>query len=100
MKIVFFFFSFSKPSPTSYRYYCWNIPFELQYKILIYLLQKIVRDKKAALLLDKLLVALQKAVNEDEIGKTGGSKSYAAPLEGLSDFPETRRMELADGRGV
>ncbi|XP_014231759.1 uncharacterized protein LOC106655734 [Trichogramma pretiosum] len=56
-----------------------------------------VLPKRAALLLDKLLVALQKAVDKDEIGKEG-SKSYARMQSDFPDFPESQKFLLADDK--
>ncbi|XP_014214886.1 uncharacterized protein LOC106644051 [Copidosoma floridanum] len=54
--------------------------------------------KRAALLLDRLLVALQKAVDNEEIGKNG-YKTYARTLPNYSDIPESEHgMQLTDER--
>ncbi|OXU29576.1 hypothetical protein TSAR_015903 [Trichomalopsis sarcophagae] len=52
-----------------------------------------VMPKRAALLLDRLLVALQKAVENDEVGK---ENSYVRSLPDFSDMPDSQRMQLSN----
>lgn len=55
--------------------------------------------KRAALLLDRLLVALQKAVENDDVGKES-SNSYVKTLPDFLDMPESQRMQLSDEKTV
>lgn len=55
--------------------------------------------KRAALLLDRLLVALQKAVENDELGRED-AKSYVRSLPDFSDVPESQRMQISDEKTV
>ncbi|XP_058794625.1 uncharacterized protein LOC131666202 [Phymastichus coffea] len=52
--------------------------------------------KRAALLLDRLLVALQKVVDNDELGKGGVSGSYVNSLQDYPDISDSPRMQLGD----
>ncbi|XP_011500872.1 PREDICTED: uncharacterized protein LOC105364591 [Ceratosolen solmsi marchali] len=52
-------------------------------------------SKRAALLLDRLLVALQKAVENNELEK-GGSKPFVRSLPEISEMPDSPRMHLSD----
>ncbi|XP_003426067.1 uncharacterized protein LOC100680495 [Nasonia vitripennis] len=54
-----------------------------------------VMPKRAALLLDRLLVALQKAVENDDVGKEN-SNSYVRSLPNFSDMPDSQRMQLSN----
>lgn len=56
--------------------------------------------KRAALLLDRLLVALQKAVDNEELGKGGASRPYVRPLQDYPDISDSPRMHLSDEKTV